>query len=49
MMTDKRKTSDDDPYARDSFTFRRMTRWQLWSITIVLVVIVVLAIIYVAK
>ena len=29
-------TTVDDPeeYARESFTWRRMTLWQLWSITL---------------
>jgi hypothetical protein len=33
---------DIDPYARDSFSMRGMTRWQAWSISIVAAVIVVL-------
>lgn len=36
----------DDPYARDSFSMRRMTRWQLWAITIVAIVVVVALLVY---
>lgn len=39
---------NDDPYARGSFTFRRMEKWQLWSITIVGVVILVALLVYAA-
>ena len=35
------KQEADDTYAKESFTFRGMKRWQLWSITIVSIVIVV--------
>ena len=31
----------DDPYARDSFTLRRMTRGQVWAITVVAVLVVI--------
>lgn len=31
----------DDTYARESFTFRRMTRGQVWAITIVAAAILV--------
>ena len=44
-MTDKKKPPDDT-YARDSFSFRQMSRWQLWSITIVVIVIAVVGIAY---
>jgi hypothetical protein len=40
------KTKKDDPYARDSFSMRRMTRGQVWAITIVAIVIVVALIAY---
>lgn len=37
---------DNDDFARDSFTFRRMKTWQLWGITIAAVVLVVAMLIY---
>jgi hypothetical protein len=46
-MADEKK-STDDPYARDSFTLRRMTRGQVWSITIVAIVILVGLALYIA-
>lgn len=36
-----------DPYARDSFTWRGMTKWQVWSISIASAVIIVLLVAYV--
>jgi cytosine/uracil/thiamine/allantoin permease len=36
----------DDPYARESFTFRRMTRGQLWAITVVVALLAILAVAY---
>lgn len=42
----KPKDQPEDTYARDSFTFRRMTRWQLTSISIVVAILVVIAIAY---
>jgi len=36
----------DDPYARDSFSMRRMTRGQVWAITIVAIIIVVALVAY---
>lgn len=36
----------DDPYARDSFSMRRMTRGQVWAITIVAIVVVVGLVVY---
>ena len=42
----KKQNVPDDPYARESFTFRRMTRGQLWAITLVVVLLVILAISY---
>lgn len=40
------QTKQDDPYARDSFSMRRMTRGQVWAITIVAIVIVVALVVY---
>lgn len=42
----KKQDIPDDPYARESFTLRRMTKGQLWSITLAVVVLVVIAIAY---
>jgi len=42
----KQKDPPEDTYARDSFTFRRMTRGQLWSISIVVGIIVIASIAY---
>jgi hypothetical protein len=42
----KKENIPDDTYARESFTFRRMTKGQLWSITLAVVVLVVIAIAY---
>lgn len=36
----------DDPYARDSFTFRRMTRGQVWTLTVFVAIVVVAVIVY---
>ena len=33
-MSDSHSQTDNDSYVRQSFTFRRMKRWQLWSITV---------------
>jgi len=44
-MAGKQQTTDD-PYARDSFSMRRMTRGQAWAITIVAIVIVVALVVY---
>jgi hypothetical protein len=38
---------DTDTYARDSFTWRGMAKWQVWSISIAAAVIVVLLLAYV--
>ena len=35
-----------DKFARESFTFRRMAPWQLWSISIACAAVVVAAVIY---
>lgn len=37
----------EDPYARDSFTLRRMTRGQVWAITVVAVLVVIGLLVYV--
>jgi len=42
----KRQDVPDDTYARESFTFRRMTKGQLWSITLAVIVLAVIAIAY---
>jgi len=31
--------SGDDSYARESFTWRRMRPWQIWTLSIVVVVV----------
>lgn len=36
----------DDKFARESFTFRRMTPWQLWSISIAAAAVVIVLLIY---
>ncbi|MGF1630571.1 MAG: hypothetical protein ACFCUT_13950 [Kiloniellaceae bacterium] len=36
----------DDKYARESFSFRRMRGWQLWSITVVSAAVIVGMLIY---
>jgi hypothetical protein len=33
----------DDKYARESFTFRRMKPWQIWSMSAIVLVLVVVA------
>ena len=40
------QNKQDDPYARDSFSMRRMTRGQVWAITIVAIIIVVALVAY---
>ncbi len=42
----KRQQFPEDTDARDSFTFRRMTRGQLWAITIVAAVILAGLVVY---
>jgi hypothetical protein len=42
----KKENIPDDTYARESFTFRRMTKGQLWSITLAVVLLVVIGIAY---
>lgn len=45
-MSDNDSQTNDDTYARQSFTFRRMKRWQLWSITVAAVAIVIALLLY---
>lgn len=42
MDTDTRNVPDDK-YARESFTWRRMKRWQVWAIAAAAVVFVLIA------
>jgi len=42
-MTDPQR---DDQYARESFTWRRMKRWQPWTLAAVAAIFVVLGIAY---
>lgn len=37
-------SSTDDRYARESFTFRRMRPWQIWTAAIAAVAVLVAAI-----
>ena len=37
---------DDDKFARESFSFRRMAPWQLWGISLASVAIVVAGLLY---
>lgn len=41
------KQTQNDPYARDSFTLRRMTSGQVWALTIVSIAVVVGIVAYV--
>lgn len=34
-------SQSDDQFARQSFSFRRMTPWQLWSISIAAAIVVI--------
>ncbi len=34
--------SNDDKFARESFTFRRMTRWQVWAMAIVAIAVLII-------
>jgi hypothetical protein len=38
MVNDR---NDRDRFARESFTFRRMRSWQLWSLLIVIALLVI--------
>lgn len=42
----EKQQGPDDPYARDSFSMRRMTKGQVWAITIVAIVVVVGLLLY---
>ncbi len=37
---------EPDKFTRKAFSFRRMTGWQLWSITVVAVAVVAAGLIY---
>lgn len=37
----KHVSQSDDQFARQSFSFRRMTSWQLWSLSIASVIVVI--------
>lgn len=39
-----RDPEDTDRFARQSFTFRRMRSWHIWSLLVALVVLVLLVI-----
>lgn len=41
------RTRNDDRYARESFTLRRMHSWQAWTLAGVAVVLVVLGLLYI--
>lgn len=47
-MAEKERSPDDtdDTYARQSFTFRRMTRGQVWAITIFVLILLGAAVVY---
>jgi hypothetical protein len=45
-MSEIHSQTNDDTYARQSFTFRRMKRWQLWSITVAGAAIVIALLLY---
>lgn len=40
-MAENLHTDRNDSFARESFTWRRMKNWQLWSITVAAVVILI--------
>lgn len=40
--------SENDSYARTSFTWRRMETWQIWALLIAAIIIVILGIAWVA-
>ena len=42
----KKPRIPNDAYVRESFTFRRMTRGQVWAITIVAAIILVGGVVY---
>lgn len=39
--------TEGDPYARESFTWRRMQPWRIWTLAIAAVVLAILGLIYV--
>lgn len=39
--------TEGDPYARESFTWRRMQPWQIWTLAIAAVVLAILGLIWV--
>ncbi len=45
-MEQKERGPDDDTYARESFTFRRMTRGQVWALTTIVVVVLAGVVVY---
>jgi hypothetical protein len=45
-MESKMANPNDDDFARDSFTMRRMKPWQLWGITIAAAALGVAMLIY---
>ncbi|UUP16754.1 hypothetical protein NTH_01201 [Nitratireductor thuwali] len=34
---------EDDKFARESFTFRRMKRWQVWALVGAVVIVLIVA------
>ncbi len=34
---------EDDKFARESFTFRRMKRWQIWALLAAVVIMLLIA------
>ena len=44
-MTDRHENADDK-YARESFTFRAMKRWQIWSLAAAAIAILAVMLIY---
>ena len=44
-MSDRQHQADDQ-YARKSFTFRGMKKWQLWSITVAGAAVVIALLVY---
>lgn len=46
MAQHERHEPQDDKYARESFSFRTMKRWQLWGITLVAAAVVVALVAY---
>ncbi len=42
----EQRNLDKDQYARDSFSFRKMARWQLWGISIVVAALFIVFLLY---